>query len=233
MSHWGLHCGQLYKPSWQDLERTFLEVVTTHALYIDWLICFQWSCIAYIPTKLVCMNGIYHPLQDFNCGATQPNVCSHASKGVYTCAMQAIILLWYMYMSLHGVSANTWYSYCYMQVKDCYLVHLVEELHDTQKMTLILFTHTCRWVPQWYLVEGGSYYYIATVDHCFVLCFQELSSLLPATEAAGTTLCGTAFATVTGKWRIPISHLPSPKYYSYLAYVYSVCVCVCLGGGHF
>lgn len=32
----------------------------------------------------------------------------------------------------------------FIQVKDCYLVHLVEELHDTQNETIILFTHTCR-----------------------------------------------------------------------------------------
>ena len=31
-----------------------------------------------------------------------------------------------------------------LQVKDCYLLHLVEELHDTQNEIIILFTHTCR-----------------------------------------------------------------------------------------
>ena len=36
--------------------------------------------------------------------------------------------------------------YMHLKVKDCYLVHLVEELHDTQNETIILFTHTCRLV---------------------------------------------------------------------------------------
>ena len=33
-----------------------------------------------------------------------------------------------------------------LQVKDCYLVHLVQELHEKESKTMILFTPTCRYV---------------------------------------------------------------------------------------
>ena len=49
-------------------------------------------------------------------------------------------------MMLHEVALCDDADALSLQVKDCYFTYLVKELHEEKTKTMIIFTHTCRYL---------------------------------------------------------------------------------------
>ena len=82
-----------------------------------------------------------------------PRPCSHMKLYIeydfnYMKGTRMSYLLWHACVRAH-VTVCVCVCVCdgvmYSQVKDCYLVYLMEQLHNEEKKTLILFTQTCRY----------------------------------------------------------------------------------------
>lgn len=69
-------------------------------------------------------------LQYCNCGRTRAEIRGHASQGVYKAHLLPALMV--MVTSF--------------QVKECYLVHLLQRFHNEEDKSIVIFTPTCRYV---------------------------------------------------------------------------------------
>ena len=85
-----------------------------------------------------------------------------------------------------------------LQVKECYLVYLLQHFHNAEEKSVIIFTPTCRF---------GQYIscivtVVKVVACSIVVLVQELSGFVPVVDSTGIPLCSSPFSAISGVYML-------------------------------